>query len=92
MPERRRKVCDPKISCPKKLYLLQQYATNLTLRSQELHDYVELVNTMTEGELMALAKKRLEDSMERVRDACKRYTDHVHEHGCSVLARLAGAA
>ena len=72
----------PKIPCPKKLSLLQEYVRSVQVHNQDVREYSELIQTMSDGDLITVVKKRMAESKNGVRDARKRYTDHVQEHGC----------
>jgi len=75
-------VSGSKVPCSKKLFLLKEYVASLGLHNKDVREYAEFVRTEVDGDLMALVKKRMGESLERAQEHRKRYVDHIHEHGC----------
>jgi hypothetical protein len=69
-------------NCSTKLFLLKEYVASLSLHNKDVREYAELVKMGVDGNLMAIVKKRMDESLDCVRDHRQRYTDHLHEHGC----------
>ena len=77
-----KRVSDSNLPCSTKLFLLKEYVASLSLHNKDVREYSEFVTTGVDGDLLGLVKRRMGESLDRVRDYRKRYTDHVHGHGC----------
>jgi hypothetical protein len=73
-----------KVPCSTKLYLLKEYVASMGLHNKDVREYAEFVTTGVDGDLMAVVKRRMEESLNHVRDSRRWYTDHMNEHGCEV--------
>lgn len=71
-----------KALCTEKLILLDQYVSQLASQNHDVRDYAACVAAGLNGDALNPQRERLVQSKERFREARKRYTDHLHQHGC----------
>ena len=72
----------PKDVCPEKVSLLNDYVSQLHFHSEDVREYAQYVISGLDGDGLTALQKRMAESKDRFRDARKRYTDHLDEHGC----------
>ena len=78
-------------SCTQKLALWGKYNLDLARHYQKVCDYAADYTVYLEAGLdvegLAVHKRRLEISKQELREARKRYADHIREHGCEISGK-----